>query len=215
MIAALETTPLTVEIAPGARLHCQALTLQEGERLGIYGSNGAGKTSLLRALSGELRLSSGELRLRGRNITELGVAARVRAGLRRLPQTSHVFPHLTTSENFQVAAASAALHHRALEEFEAALPEIPPKVPAGVLSGGEQQLLALLMTLSGAAHVYLLDEPFAALDPSRVSLARDLLKDTLVQQQAAAIIIDHERSRLKADCNRYCDFQEIARLEFG
>ena len=209
----LSASALRVQVGPGTILVTQPFRLEGNESLGIFGANGAGKTSLIRALAGELPLLSGHVRLLGQDITSQDVAARARAGLRYLPQANNTFPALTIEENLRTIIPSKSARSAATEQFLAALPHCSARTPVHLLSGGERQVLAVIMALSTLASVYLFDEPYSGIDVATSSILRVAIRDGLKRQGAAAIVIGHDRNQLKADCQRTVDLSEIAAIQ--
>ena len=155
------------------------LAVGEGEMVSVLGANGAGKSTLMAALSGLLRAESGGVRLFGADVTALDAAERVRAGLVLVPEGRLVFPDLSVRDNLrlgaflrrdgEIAADALAL----LERF----PRLRERAAtrAGLLSGGEQQMLALARGLMGRPRVMLLDEPSLGLAPQLVEQVFDEL----------------------------------------
>src|SRR5437588_335130 len=121
-----------------------SVAVAAGEVVGVGGHNGMGKTTLLRALVGELPVKAGRIRIAGRDVTEEPTAVRARVGLGYVPQGRQIFPDLTVLENLRVGEAAVAGASRVpaiLHRF----PQLAALLrrPGRALSGGEQQLLAL------------------------------------------------------------------------
>jgi ABC-type branched-subunit amino acid transport system ATPase component len=212
---ALHTTAFTVVMAPGAAFRACALQLASGEVVGVAGSNGAGKTTLLRALAGEVRPTDGRMWIFDREITQLDASARARAGLCLLPQENHVFLNLSVAENLRVATDSSEARRTSTDELRRLLPGLDFRTPARLLSGGERQTLALVMTFATAAQIYLIDEPYAGLDPVRAEAVRKAIRNWLKDRSAAALIVDHDLGRLTEDCHRVVAISDIAKLDFA
>ncbi len=135
----------------------------------IMGRNGVGKTTLLNAIMGILRPSSGRIVWEGRDLTHLGPAQRVRAGLAYVPQGHPTFPHLTVAENLNVVVEAAAQGDTgglddALDLFPALRPLLGRR--AGFLSGGQAQQLAFARALAARPRLLVLDEPTEGIQPS-------------------------------------------------
>lgn len=152
--------------------------IERGSCLGILGHNGMGKTTLLKTVMGILPAEGGCIRLRGHSIERLPTHARARLGLGYVPQGRQIFPALTVRENLLFALAGrsrgrsqdTAAGYRSVDDALADLPELERLLerPGGVLSGGEQQLLALARALCGSPALILLDEPTEGIQPSVV-----------------------------------------------
>jgi len=135
----------------------------------IMGRNGVGKTTLLNAIMGILRPSSGRIVWEGRDLTHLGPAQRVRAGLAYVPQGHPTFPHLTVAVNLNVVVEAAAQGDTgglddALDLFPALRPLLGRR--AGFLSGGQAQQLAFARALAARPRLLVLDEPTEGIQPS-------------------------------------------------
>jgi ABC-type branched-subunit amino acid transport system ATPase component len=146
-----------------------SFSIASGELAGVLGHNGMGKTTLLRALAGELPAGAGSIRYQGRDLTRAPASVRARAGIGYVPQGQGVFPGLTVRENLrmgEIGRKGASLVAELLDYF----PIIGPLLdrPARALSGGERQVLALARCLAGRPSLVLLDEPSDGVQPSIV-----------------------------------------------
>jgi branched-chain amino acid transport system ATP-binding protein len=153
-------------------LHDVGLALEEGTLCAIVGANGAGKTSLLLALSAILPKRGGSVRFAGDDITRLSSHAIVRRGLIHVPEGRRMLPQMTVAENLLVAAAARGADGRAaIAGLYDRFPILGTRrdVPAGALSGGEQQLVAIARALAAKPRALLLDEPSMGLAPKLVS----------------------------------------------
>lgn len=167
------------------------LEARSGEISVLLGSNGAGKTTLLESLSGIIPVRSGAIRLDETDLTRLRPGARAKAGVSHVEQGRTVFPEMTTEENLKVA-----LHPDAdLGEAYGLFPELLQRrsVKAGMLSGGEQQMLVIARSLVNRPRVIMIDEMSSGLAPVIVSrlmkavrqLADNGMAVVLVEQFAA------------------------------
>lgn len=144
------------------------LTLPAGETVTILGRNGAGKTSLLKALSGVITGKANHIELAGRDITGLSSFRRVRAGLALVPSGARCFPNLTVEENLAIPRrpSDKDLGWTVEDVYDAftALGDLR-NASAGTLSGGERQMLAVGRALVSGPKVLMLDEPSEGLAP--------------------------------------------------
>lgn len=147
-------------------LHGLDFTLDDGDFLAILGPNGAGKTTLLRTLSGVIRATTGKVHFAGRRVDGWDSSKRARAGLAYVPQESNVFDQLSVRDNL-VLSASSHNSAKALDEVFGRFSFLADRAaqPAGVLSGGERQTLAVAMAVLAKPSLLLLDEPTAGLSP--------------------------------------------------
>ncbi|MFN2461109.1 MAG: ABC transporter ATP-binding protein [Candidatus Velthaea sp.] len=172
MTALLEVEALRAGYGKIEVLRDISLVLEEGMLCAIVGANGAGKTSLLLALSGILAKRGGRVRFDGGDITSLAPHVIVRRGLVHVPEGRRMLPGMTVDENMQVAAAGRGPDgRRAIAGLYARFPILGTRrdVAAGSLSGGEQQMLAIARALAAGPKALLLDEPSMGLAPKLVA----------------------------------------------
>ena len=189
-----------------AVLHEVSLEIAQGEMVALVGSNGAGKTTLLRAISGVHPISGGNITFDGKPVHTLSPHARVRAGIVQVPEGRQVFAPLSVADNLRLGAWTRhdADTARDLEEVYATFPALAEKrdLPAGMLSGGQQQMLAIGRALMACPKLLLLDEPSMGLAPM---LAEQILANVaalklrgltvlLVEQRAHAALAIADRA---------------------
>jgi branched-chain amino acid transport system ATP-binding protein len=197
----------TVEAGYGDVTAVRAVSLEvrPGEIVALIGSNGAGKTTTLRAISGLLPLRQGRVELEGRQISGLGPAAVVAAGVAHVPEGRQLFPTMTVHENLELGARTAEGRARRSETL-ARVFELFPRLSerrrqvAGTLSGGEQQMVAIGRALMARPRLLMLDEPSLGLAPVVVAsifanlaaINRDGLPILLVEQNVLrALRVSH------------------------
>ena len=166
----LEISKLTVDYGSINALQDVSLRIGSGQMVGILGANGAGKTSLLRTISGLARPSSGTIRLDGQDIGKLLPEAIVRLGIVHVPEGRGIFPDLTVRENLLVGAHTRRGRAEVNADYDRMLEMFPllarrEKQDGSTLSGGEQQMLALGRALMARPTLLLADEVSLGLAP--------------------------------------------------
>ncbi len=154
---------------PIQALHGIDIEVRQGQLVALVGANGAGKTTLLRAISGVQPVSAGAIRFDGLEITRASADARVRAGICQVPEGRQVFGPMSVEDNLRLGAYTRPKSELAgdLERVYALFPVLKEKrlLTAGMLSGGQQQMLAMARALMGHPKLLLLDEPSMGLAP--------------------------------------------------
>jgi urea transport system ATP-binding protein len=172
------------------------LEIFPGEVVALMGRNGVGKTTTLRSITGVLPIRSGSIAFAGHAIEKLPIDVRARSGIGYVPQGREIFPHLTVVENLQVgfvahgrkSTAARSAFERVYALFPA-LKEMPGR-KGGVLSGGQQQQLAIGRALLTNPKLLILDEPTEGIQPSIIEQIGDTLKklktSNLSEEEATA-----------------------------
>jgi branched-chain amino acid transport system ATP-binding protein len=181
-----------------------SLTLDQGEIVTVLGANGAGKSSLLRAIQGTVTPAAGRVRYRGADITRWSAPRRVAAGLVLVPEGRQIFVSLTVEENLQLGAYTrrddvSAEIVRIYERF----PNLAQRrhMPAAVLSGGEQQMLAIGRALLSRPQVMMLDEPSLGLSPLLVQSLFQLIGE-LNREGLAILLVEQNTAMALATAGR-------------
>jgi branched-chain amino acid transport system ATP-binding protein len=171
-----------------------SLSVEEGEIVALLGANGAGKSTVLKALSGLVRPRSGTLSFRDQDLRAVSAPARVRLGLVHVPEGRRIFPSLTVRENLELAAFGFGGHrsrrHERLQTVLERFPLLNPHLPklAGMLSGGEQQILAIARGMMAEPTLLMVDEPSLGLAPQMVESVYDLLVQIAAEGTAVLLV---------------------------
>jgi len=170
-----------------------SVDVREGEVVAIIGSNGAGKTTFLRAVCGLLPVSEGEVRYEGRPITNLAAHEVARAGISFVPAERHLFPEMTVAENL----ALGAYPRRPDAGQQSLVFDLFPRLAerrrqmAGTMSGGEQQMLAVGRALMSRPRLLILDEPTTGLAPKLATQAYESL--AALRAQGLTILVAEQQ----------------------
>ena len=169
-------------------------TVAKHEVVGVLGHNGMGKTTLLKALIGQVPLTSGRIRFAGLDISHSPSFRRARAGLGYVPQGRQIFPNLSVYENLRMGFVENGIdsEESIIKDVLARFPRLDPIVDrlGGALSGGEQQILALARCLCGSPKLLLLDEPTEGIQPSIVEEILEILIGLHRYKGLAIIVVE-------------------------
>jgi branched-chain amino acid transport system ATP-binding protein len=183
------------------------LSVEEGEIVTLIGSNGAGKSTTLRTISGQLKPRQGQVRLRGERIDNRPAHEIVQMGVCQSPEGRRVFSRMSVHENLEMGAFSRTVAKGALDaDFDRVYGLFPrlkerESQKAGTMSGGEQQMLAIGRALMAEPKVLLLDEPSMGLSPILVEQIFDIVK-TINQQGTTVLLVEQNALMALAIANR-------------
>jgi branched-chain amino acid transport system ATP-binding protein len=183
-----------------------SLTVDEGEIVTLIGSNGAGKSTTLRTISGQLTLRQGEIKLRGERIDHRRPHQIVELGVCQSPEGRRVFGRMNVHENLEMGAFARKDKAAILADFERVYSLFPrlkerEAQKAGTLSGGEQQMLAIGRALMSAPKVLLLDEPSMGLAPILVEQIFDIIRE-INAQGTTVLLVEQNALMALAIANR-------------
>lgn len=194
---ALELAALNARYGAARVLYDVSLAVAPGEVVALIGRNGAGKTSLLRATMGLIDGTTGTVRLLDCDVSRIPAHVRARQGLGYVPEDRRIFSDLTVGENLRLVARPS---NGGFGEAEllALFPNLSPMLdrPAGAMSGGEQQMLAVARTLAANPRVVLLDEPSEGIAPLVVDRMRDAV--LAMRGRGVAVLVSEQNLRFAA-----------------
>jgi branched-chain amino acid transport system ATP-binding protein len=196
----LEVRDVIVHYGRIQALHGVSLIVHEGELVTLLGSNGAGKTTMMRAISGLRPLTSGSVWFDGRDVSKVKAHRRVTDGLIQAPEGRGVFPGMTVTENLEMGCygrkfASRAVHDERLDWIMETFPRLAERRSqvGGTLSGGEQQMLAIGRALMARPKVLLLDEPSMGLAPMVISQIFKIISE--INKQGTTVLLVEQNAQ--------------------
>ena len=202
MSALLEVKNLKVGYGKIIAVKDISITVNQGEIVTLIGSNGAGKSTTLRTISGLLKPKSGEILFEGNRIDGKEGHEVVKLGICQSPEGRRIFPRMTVSENLDLGAflrtdkdAVAADRERVLNLFPRLREHISQR--AGTMSGGEQQMLAVSRAMMGAPKLLMLDEPSMGLAPVLVDMIFETI--TKIRDQGITILLIEQNAAAALD----------------
>ena len=203
----LEIKNLAVSYGAITALHGISLSVPAGGIVTLIGSNGAGKTTALKTISGLLKPRSGEILYDGKNIAGLPPHQIVKLGISHVPEGRMIFANLTVLENLQMGAylqKDRAVVRRELDHVFAAFPRLRERENqiAGTLSGGEQQMLAIGRALMSRPKLLMLDEPSLGLAPLLVKTIFEKIVE-INQQQGITILLVEQNANLALEVSGF------------
>jgi branched-chain amino acid transport system ATP-binding protein len=196
----LELDGLEVRYGAVPAVRGLALALEQGEIVGLIGPNGAGKSTTLHAIMGLVPVHAGEIRLRGASIRGRSPETVARAGIALVPEGRRIYPHLTVAENLRLGLAARRSRNGSeraqdlgwVRELFPAVAEFARR-PAGTLSGGQQQQLAIARALVAQPDVLLLDEPSLGLAPQLVDVVFQTL--AAIRERGVTVLLVEQRAQ--------------------
>ena len=194
----LNIRELDVKYGPIHALKNVTISVKESEIVTVVGANGAGKSSLLRAIAGTVKESKGSINFGGKNVNSLSAAARVKSGLTLVPEGRQIFVSMTVEENLLIGAYSqtGTQVKNSVESIFDRFKNLADRRHqlASVLSGGEQQMLAIGRAMVAKPKLMMLDEPSLGLSPILVKQLFDLIKE--LNSQGISILIVEQNTKL-------------------
>jgi branched-chain amino acid transport system ATP-binding protein len=196
----LAVDDITVSYGRLTALRGITLELAEGEVLFVTGPNGAGKSTLLNAIAGVVPPGSGRIAIDGANVTGAAPEAIARLGFSLVPEGRNVFGALTIEENLKVGTGMRADRKKIACDLESVYEEFPDlaerrHTPAGMLSGGQQQMLVIGRALMAAPRIMAIDEPSLGLAPKIIDQVYEILARLRAQRKLTLLIVEQSSTR--------------------
>ena len=162
-------------------LHGVDMTIRQGEIVSLLGRNGSGRSTTLKTIMGLVKPTGGEVRLTGKNLAGERAYRVARAGIAFVPEEREIFANITVNENMRIGLqpARSGVPQWTMEEMYNFFPQLKDRrnTAAGMLSGGEQQMLTICRSLLGNPRVILIDEPTEGLAPKIVEVVTEVIRD--------------------------------------
>ncbi|MBX6352507.1 MAG: ABC transporter ATP-binding protein [Thermoflavifilum sp.] len=195
----LRVSELTVRYGPNPAVQGVNITVDNGELVVLLGANGAGKSTIFRTLSGLTRPTAGRIELFGKDVTGLAAHRAVREGIAHCPEGRMLFPQLSVQKNLLLGAYTERRDKRAmqarLEQVFELFPVLRDKqhAPAGSLSGGQQQMVAIGRALMANPRLLLLDEPSLGLAPLVVEQVLEAIRR--IHETGVMVLLAEQNAR--------------------
>jgi branched-chain amino acid transport system ATP-binding protein len=204
----LEVESLSVRYGRVQAVRGVSLSVGEGEIVAVLGANGAGKSSLLKGILGLVPTDQGSVRVGGKDLTSGSTRERIAAGLALVPEGRRIVMSLSVEENLLMGAYSRRDTHAVRSEIERHYERFPNlaarrHLPAAVLSGGEQQMLAIARGVLARPRLMLLDEPSLGLSPLLVQELFRLLGELHRDGLALLLVEQNTRQALRVSARAY------------
>jgi branched-chain amino acid transport system ATP-binding protein len=193
---------------PFRAVHALDMTVAKGEIFALLGPNGAGKTSTIMCLAGHVALQAGSVVFEDRDLSVIPAASRVNAGLALVPEGRRLFPDLTVEENLIVGSHSQPANVFATDRDRVVhyFPRLGERLrqPAGRLSGGEQQMLAIGRALMAHPRLLMVDELSLGLMPKAIDTCYEVLRRLARTEGLAVLMVDQSTDRALAVADAVC-----------
>ncbi|WP_019164561.1 ABC transporter ATP-binding protein [Mycobacteroides abscessus] len=206
----LKLNNVGVHYGPIQAVNTLSFDVREGELVTLLGSNGAGKSTAMRAISGLVPLSSGTIFFEGQDISKMKVHKRVKAGIVQAPEGRGIFPGMTVAENLEMGCYGRKFKSRAerrerLDWINALFPRLAERrhQPGGTLSGGEQQMLSIGRALMARPKILLLDEPSMGLAPLLITKIFNIIEEINAAGTTVVLVEQNAQQALSRSDHAY------------
>jgi branched-chain amino acid transport system ATP-binding protein len=215
MTALLELRNIETYYGPVMAIKGISLEVRKGQIVSLLGANGAGKTTVLKTISGAMDPQKGVIGLKGREIQSQDPDVVARMGVAHVPEGREVFPFLSVAENLQVGAFSRK-DGEIQQDIDLVYEYFPVlrekrRLQAGYLSGGQQQMLAIGRALMLKPEIMLLDEPSLGLSPMLVAEIAEIIQ-RLNREQGVTVLLVEQNAKMALDIGDYGYVMELGRI---
>lgn len=208
-MALLECKDLEINYDQVRAVKKVSLSLEEGETITLIGANGAGKSSILKAITGLKKANSGEILFNGENINGMSPSKIVEKGIAMTPEGRRVFPYMSVKDNLLMGAFTRKDKDGIKEDLEKVLEKFPRlkeryKQQASTMSGGEQQMMVIGRALMSRPKILLMDEPSLGIAPKLVQdIARSIVQINKEDKVSVILVEQNSRMALKVSNRAY------------
>jgi branched-chain amino acid transport system ATP-binding protein len=212
-VAMLKLESVTVHYGTAEAVHEVSLEVEEGTVVSVIGANGAGKSTILRAVSGLVPLSSGDIRFTDRSIVHQPVNKIVNLGIVHVPEGRKLFPYMSVAANIKLGAYLRRDDVSGeLDKVFTLFPRLKErrKQRAGSLSGGEQQMLAIGRALMAKPRILMMDEPSLGLAPVVIDAVAEAILD--INKSGITVLLVEQNAGLVTRVSRKCYVVEVGRV---
>lgn len=209
----LEVKNLAVSYGAVKAIHGVSLEVHDGEVVSLIGANGAGKTTILRTISGLKKADQGEIRFDGTDLRKMEPSKIITLKLAHVPEGRHIFPQMTVEENLEMGAYTDGKDMEAnLEDVFGRFKRLKErrKQLAGTLSGGEQQMLAVGRALMAKPKMILMDEPSMGLSPLLVKEIFSIIKE--VNKKGITILLVEQNAKMALSISNRAYVMETGKI---
>ncbi len=212
----LRVSNIETYYGPIQAIRSVSLEVPRGRIVTVLGANGAGKTTILRTICGVMDPERGEVRFEGKDIARVAPDAVMRQGICHVPEGREIFPFLTVQDNLKMGAFTRRDTDGIAQDMEMCFGYFPvlrerASQRAGLLSGGEQQMLAISRALMGRPKLLLLDEPSLGLSPILVTQIFGIIK-RINQEQGVSILLVEQNAHIALKTADYGYILEVGRI---
>ncbi len=191
------------------------LSVEEGRIVSVIGANGAGKSTILKAINGLVQIQSGTIEFDGRRIDGSSTDAIVKAGIACVPESRKLFPYMSVQSNLKLGAYLRKDKQGIAEDLEAVFALFPRlkerlRQKAGSLSGGEQQMLAIGRALMSKPRLLMMDEPSLGLAPIVIDTLADTIND--INRRGVSVLLVEQNAGLVGRVAQWAYVIEVGRM---